>query len=348
MLDSGTIEDRKLDHIRIVLGEDVGAKGIATGFAAYRMPHVALPNVDLDEIDTNVVFMGKPMRAPLLISSMTGGAQTTEYINLALAEAAEYVGVAMGVGSQRAAVSDENLAYTYQVRQVAPTIPLLANLGAVQLNYGFGIEQCLRAVDMIESDALILHLNPLQEAMQPEGNVNFKGLLPRIERICRELPVPVIVKEVGNGISADDARRLYQVGVRIIDVAGSGGTSWSEVERFRQVSSHGIRVAQTFASWGIPTTEAIQQVRAALPNITLIGSGGVHSGVDVAKAIALGADIAGIARSALSAAVNKRRAEAVVDELQIYIDELRIAMFCSNCQDIPSLQSLRLINITPD
>ncbi|MGB9634302.1 MAG: type 2 isopentenyl-diphosphate Delta-isomerase [Chloroflexaceae bacterium] len=342
MPDSGQTEGRKIDHIRIVLGEDVAAKGVSTGFGAYRLPHAALPELDLAEIDTRTTFLGKPISAPLLISSMTGGASVAERINLALAEAAERLGLPMGVGSQRAAVVDARLAPTYQVRRVAPRIPLLANLGAVQLNYGFGVDQCRRAVEMIEADALILHLNPLQEAVQPEGNTNFKGLLHKIEHLCRTLEVPVVVKEVGNGIGARDAQRLYACGVRIIDVAGAGGTSWSEVERYRQPDEQGRRVAGAFADWGLPTTECIRAVRAALPDVTIIGSGGVRSGVDVAKAIALGADLAGTAKPALASAIDERGAEAVVEGLTAFIRELRVAMFCSGCATLADLRKLEL------
>ncbi len=342
MPDSHTIEERKLDHIRIVLREDVSSKGITTGFAAYRLPHTALPELDLNEIDTSTTFLNKPVSAPLLISSMTGGAQETERINLALAEAAQHLGLAMGVGSQRAAVADDRLAYTYQVRRVAPTIPLLANLGAVQLNYGFGVDHCRRAVEMIEADALILHLNPLQEATQPEGDVNFKGVLAHIERVCRALPVPVVAKEVGNGISAADAQRLANAGVHMIDVAGAGGTSWSEVERFRQQTNHGSRVAGAFAGWGLPTTEAIRQIRAALPDITIIGSGGIQNGVDIAKAVALGANMTGVARAVLEAAVDERGTEAVIERLQAYLNELSIAMFCASTATIAELQALTI------
>jgi len=289
MNDNDSTSSRKLDHVRIVMDEDVAAKGIYTGFAAYRMPHDAVPELDLAAIDTSTALLGKPMRAPLLISSMTGGAFDVARINLALAEAAQALGLAMGVGSQRSAIRDQRLAYTYQVRQVAPSIPLLANLGAVQLNYGYGVDECRRAVEMIEADALILHLNVLQEAVQPEGNTNFKGLLQKIELVCRDVGVPVIAKEVGNGISAQAARRLIEAGVWGIDIAGAGGTSWSEVERFRHSTGQGARVAGAFAGWGIPTTEAIRTVRAALPNILVIGSGGIRSGVDIAKAIAAGA-----------------------------------------------------------
>jgi isopentenyl-diphosphate delta-isomerase len=342
MDDNEQTASRKSEHVRIVLDQDVAAKGIYTGFAAYRLPHTALPELDLAEIDLATTFLGKPMRAPLLVSSMTGGAHDVARINLALAEAAQTLGLAMGVGSQRAAIRDERLAYTYQVRRVAPTMPLLANLGAVQLNYGYGVDECRRAVDMIEADALILHLNALQEAVQPEGNTNFKGLLGRIEQVCARVGVPVIVKEVGNGIGASTARRLVDAGVWAIDVAGAGGTSWSEVERFRHSSASGARVAGAFAGWGIPTTEAIRQVRALLPDTTLIGSGGIRSGVDIAKAIALGADLCGTAKPALAPAVEERGAAAVIEGLQSYIDELRVAMFCSGCGDLAALRQVAL------
>jgi isopentenyl-diphosphate delta-isomerase len=342
MSDNDTTSSRKLDHVRIVMGEDVAAKGVFTGFEAYRIPHDAVPELDLAEIDASTTFLGKPMAAPLLISSMTGGAADVARINLALAEAAQALGLAMGVGSQRSAIRDERLAYTYQIRRVAPRIPLLANLGAVQLNYGYGVDECRRAVDMIEADALILHFNVLQEAIQPEGDTNFKGLLRRIEQLCRDIGVPVIAKEVGNGIGARAARRLADAGVWGIDVAGAGGTSWSEVERFRQASERGARVAASFAGWGIPTTEAIRAVRAALPEVNLIGSGGIRSGVDVAKAIALGADLAATAKPALGPAAEGQGAPGVIEELRAYIDELRIAMFCSGCADLNALRQLEL------
>ena len=335
-------EGRKSDHIRIVLGEDVAAKGVDTGFAHLRFSHRALPEIDLEEIDLSVSVFGKVLRAPLLISSMTGGAREAEQINLHLAEAAEELGVAMGVGSQRAALLSGALARTYQVRRVAPRALLMANIGAVQLNYGFGVEECRRAVDMIEADALILHLNALQEAVQPEGNTNFKGLLAKIEAVCRDVGVPVVIKEVGNGIGAEDARRLVEVGVSAIDVAGAGGTSWSEVERHRHTIAHGRRVASVFAGWGIPTTRALVEVRAALPHVTLIGSGGIRSGLDVAKAIALGADLAGSAAPHLVSAVDGEGAAGVGEGLRAFVDELRIAMFCTGAANIAALRAVPL------
>jgi isopentenyl-diphosphate delta-isomerase len=333
---------RKLDHVRIVLDENVAAKGVSTDFARYRMPHEALPELDMAAIDLRTSFLGKRLNAPILISSMTGGAHDVTSINTALAHAAQALGIAMGVGSQRAAIGNAELASTYRIRHIAPDVLLFANLGAVQLNYGYGVTECQRAVDMIEADALILHLNPLQEAVQPEGNTDFSGLLPKIAAVCRALTVPVIVKEVGNGIGANTARRLVEAGVAAIDVAGAGGTSWSEVERFRHTNPRSARTAGAFADWGIPTSQSIRQVRQTLPHIPLIGSGGIRSGVDVAKAIALGADLGGTAKPALVAAVDTASSDAVILELQGIIDELRVAMFCSGCADLAALRQLPL------
>jgi isopentenyl-diphosphate delta-isomerase len=341
-LSQDTTEERKLDHLRIVHKEDVSAKGITPGWARYRFTHRALPELDLQEIDTRVTFLGKQLQAPLVISSMTGGARETESINYQLAEAAEALGVAMGVGSQRAALTNPALARTYQVRKIAPTTVLLANLGAVQLNYGFGIDDCRRAVEMIEADGLILHLNALQEAVQPEGNTNFKGLLAKIEKVCHALEVPVIVKEVGNGIGAGDARRLVDAGVQVIDIAGAGGTSWSEVERFRHNEMHGQNIAAVFAGWGIPTTEAIKAVRVALPEITLIGSGGVRNGLHAAIALALGANLAGSAAPHLHSAMGNDSKNAVFNSLRAMIDTLRITMFCVGAANISALRQVPL------
>ncbi len=337
-MSNDTTESRKLDHLRIVLEEDVAAKGVTSGWGRYRFRHCALPELDLREIDTRLTFLGHRLKAPLLISSMTGGAAEAERINLLLAEAAEALGIAMGVGSQRAALRNPGVARTYAVRKVAPTAMLLANLGAVQLNYGYGVDECRRAVEMIEANALILHLNPLQEAVQPEGDTNFKGLLPKIEAVCRQVGVPVVVKEVGNGISAEVARRLVEAGVAAIDVAGAGGTSWSEVERFRHTQARGRITAAVFAGWGIPTTQAIQEVRAALPQSPLVGSGGVRTGLDVAKAIALGADLVGSAAPHLFRAAEDRGMQALTDGLLGLQEELRITMFLVGA---PNLDALR-------
>jgi isopentenyl-diphosphate delta-isomerase len=258
---------------------------------------------------------------------MTGGAPNAEVINCNLAVAAQELGLAMGVGSQRAALQRPELESTYQVRRYAPDILLFANIGGVQLNYSYGIDECRRAVDMIKADALILHLNALQEAVQPEGDTNFAGLLDKIAAVCHVIEVPVVVKEVGWGISAETAKRLWDAGVAAVDVAGAGGTSWSQVELYRIPTERGRLVAEAFADWGIPTAEALAAIRdMGVPRgKKLFGSGGVRNGVDAAKAIALGADLAGIARPFLKAAAIS--AEAVVELGGVLRDQLRITMF---------------------
>lgn len=331
---SGTAQ-RKEDHIRINLDEDVRS-GLRTGFETYRFVHQALPDLDLARLDTGCSVFGRRLRAPLLISSMTGGVRRGGTINRNLAVAAQRLGVAMGLGSQRVALEQPDLAALFRVRDVAPDILLFANLGAVQLNYGYGVEECLRAVEMVEADALFLHLNPLQEALQGNGNVDFGGLLPKIADVCRGLSVPVLVKEVGWGISADVALALAHVGVAGIDVAGAGGTSWSEVERYRAGSARLARVCATFASWGIGTAESLRAVHASLPELPVFASGGLRDGVEVAKAIALGATLAGLASPVLRAATVS--ADAVAEELSAVIDELRISMFCVGAADLQALR----------
>ncbi len=328
-------EKRKSDHIRINLEEDVNFHGLTTGLEKYHFLHQALPELDLDQVDTSVTFLGKTLKAPLLISSMTGGTERAQIINRILAEAAEISGIAIGLGSQRAAIEDPSLADTFKMRPIAPTAMLLANLGAVQLNYGYTVEHCRRAVDMIEADALILHVNALQEAVQPEGDTRFSGLLSKIEQVCRVLPVPVIAKEVGWGFSEDAACRLVEAGVAAIDVAGSGGTSWSQVEMHRAQTEIQRRVAATFVDWGIPTSETVLAAKRAAPNIPVIASGGLRNGLDLAKCIALGATLGGMAGPFLKAAVNSL--EAVLEQIEIIRTELRIAMFCTGTDSIAAL-----------
>ena len=327
---------RKADHIRINLEEDVGFKNITAGFERYRFEHNALPELDLAAVDTTTEFFGKKLRAPLLISSMTGGTDEAGRINRRLAEAAQAQGVAMGVGSQRAALEDPALAASFEVRKYAPDILLFANLGAVQLNYGYGVDECRRAVDMIGADALILHFNALQEAVQPEGDTNFAGLLARVEKVCAALDVPVIAKEVGWGFSAENVRRLVDVGIAAIDVAGAGGTSWSQVEMHRAPTERHRRVAAAFADWGIPTAEAIVTARRVAPELPLIASGGLRSGVDVAKSIALGAHLGGMAGLFLRAAT--RSAAAVSEEIAVVLSALRVAMFATGAETVSALR----------
>ncbi|MBE0480441.1 MAG: type 2 isopentenyl-diphosphate Delta-isomerase [Dehalococcoidia bacterium] len=326
---------RKKEHLDIVLSKSVVFDGLSTGLENCWFVHQALPEIDLAEIDLSMSLTGKVLKAPLLISSMVGGIEAARPINQRLAEAAQTLGIAMGVGSQRCAIDDPRVAVTYQVRNIAPDIPLFANLGAVQLNYLYGVDECKRVVDMIEADALVLHLNPLQEALQEGGNTNFSGLLANIEKVCREITVPVFVKEVGYGISENVACKLAGIGVAGIDVTGAGGTSWSEVERHRTGSR--ANIASSFASWGIPTAESVQMGRRGAPLLTLIASGGIRNGIDVAKSIALGADMAGMAAPLLKAA--SLSAKAVMTALEEIIETLRICMFCIGAANLGELKN---------
>jgi isopentenyl-diphosphate delta-isomerase len=329
-------ERRKADHIRINLEEDVQFKALTSGLEAYFFMHQALPELDLSEISTTTRLFDKTLKTPLLISSMTGGTARAREINRILAEAAQEAGIAMGLGSMRAAIEDPGLADTYRVRDVAPDILLFANLGAVQLNYTYGLDECRRAVDMVEADALILHLNAMQEAVQPEGDGNFAGLLGKIEAVCRDLPVPVIAKEVGWGFSRQAARQLADAGVAALDVAGAGGTSWSQVEMYRAPTARHARVAGAFIDWGIPTAVSIGYCREAAPGLPIIASGGIRNGIDVAKCIALGAAIVGLAGEFLRAA-DTAGVEGVIDLAGALTDELRVTMFGSGAGTLMAL-----------
>jgi isopentenyl-diphosphate delta-isomerase len=338
-------QQRKSDHIRINLQEDVDFKHISTGFERYRLVHCALPDLSIEDVDTATTLMDKPLAAPLLISSMTGGTPEASTINQRLAKAAQAAGIGMGLGSQRAAIEDPALADTYRVRHVAPDILLWANLGAVQLNYGYGPDECRRAVEMVEADALILHLNPLQEALQPEGDTHFSGLLSKIEAVCQVLEVPVVVKEVGWGFSEPVARQLANAGVAAIDVAGAGGSSWSQVEMHRATTEHQRQVAAAFADWGIPTAESLHMVRRGAPGLPIIASGGIRDGVEIAKAIALGAAACGVAGPFLRAATESPA--AVADLIAILVAQLRVTMFAAGVADIPTLQRAPIIPVKP-
>lgn len=334
---------RKADHLRINLEEDVSPETVRSGFEGYRFDHCALPEFDLATVETTAYLLGKRLAAPLLISSMTGGTEEAARINRRLAQAAQQAGIGMGLGSQRAALEEPALLHTYRVRDVAPNILLLANLGAVQLNYGATPDDCRRVVEAVEADGLILHLNPLQEALQPEGQTDFSDLLRKIEGVCQALPVPVVVKEVGWGLSADVARRLAEAGVAALDVAGAGGTSWSQVEMHRAQNDLQRRVAAAFRDWGIPTAEALQAARRAAPGLPVIASGGIRDGIQIAKAIALGAAACGIARPFLAAAATS--AEAVMQEIAVVVAQLRICMFAVGARDLRALASVPLAPI---
>jgi len=327
---------RKADHLRINIARDVSAKGISAGFDAYAFEHQALPEIDLAQVDTSAELLGHRLAAPLLVSCMTGGTPEAQRINAALAEVAEEFKIAMGLGSARALVENPETLPTFDVRSYAPSVLLFANLGAIQLNKGYGVDQCRRLMEMLRADALVLHLNALQEALQPEGDTNFRGLLGQIAKLCKQLGRPVVVKEVGWGIGPHAVRALVGAGVAAIDLAGAGGTSWSEVERYRIAESWRTQVAADFAGWGIPTAQCIREARSVAPKVTLIASGGLRNGIDVAKAIALGADAAGIAGPFL------RAANVSIDEARDYarelLETLRIAMFCTGNRTIAELK----------
>jgi isopentenyl-diphosphate Delta-isomerase len=336
------ISSRKSSHIRINLEEDVRS-GLTTGLERLSFTHQALPDLDLEQVDLGVELFGKRLAAPLLISSMTGGTPEAAGINRTLATAAQQAGIAMGVGSQRAAIEHPELAETFQVRLCAPDVLLFANLGAVQLNYGYGVEHCRRAVEMIGADALILHFNALQEAVQPEGDTHFAGLLHKIETVCRSLGRPVIAKEVGWGFSAQAARQLAGAGVAAIDVAGAGGTSWSQVEMHRAQTESQRRLAAAFVNWGIPTAESIRQVRQAAPGVRVIASGGLRTGIDIAKCLALGATLGGMAGPFLKAAVESL--ELTLQTIAEVRREIQVCMFAAGAGSIEQLQKTELVEI---
>jgi isopentenyl-diphosphate delta-isomerase len=334
MRDKDQTTTRKQEHIQINLEQEV-TSSIRTGLDQYRFIHQALPEFNLDEIDLSQELFGKLIKLPILISSMTGGTNEANKINQALAKAAQQAGIPMGVGSQRAAIEDPTQAFTFQVRSVAPDILLFANLGAVQLNYRYGINECIRAVKMIEADALILHFNPLQEALQPEGDTHFRGLIKKIENVIKAIHIPVIVKEVGWGISRRSAKMLSEAGVAAIDVAGAGGTSWSQVEMYRMEDPVRARVASVFRDWGIPTADSIRMVQEGAPGVPIFASGGLRDGMDIAKAVALGARLGGMAAPFLKAAVQSP--DKVLDLIRELSLTIQIVMFSVGVQNLKML-----------
>ena len=334
------IDQRKADHIKINLEKDVRS-ALTTGLEKYRFTHEALPELDLERVDASLSLFGKSLAAPILISSMTGGTAEAETINLRLAEAAQECRMAMGVGSQRAAIEHPEQAKTFQVRRVAPDILLFANLGAVQLNYGYGMDECRKAVDMIQADALILHCNPLQEAVQDAGDTNFAGLAKKIEEVCNQIEVPVIVKEVGWGISERTARLLADCGVSAIDVAGAGGTSWSQVEMHRAPDEFTRALAATFVGWGIPTADSILNVKKAAPELIILSSGGLKDGLDIAKCVAIGATLGGMAGQFLKAAAVST--QNVIEMMKLTKRQIEVTMFAAGVGTLESLTIGKLI-----
>jgi isopentenyl-diphosphate delta-isomerase len=335
------IGSRKFDHIRINLEENVQSK-LTTGLECYRFSHRALPEINLEDVDLRLTLFGKPLNVPLLISSMTGGTVEAEAINRNLAQAAQETRIAIGVGSMRAAIEHPEYAPSFQVRRYAPDVLLFANLGAIQLNYGYGIDECRRAVEMIEADALILHFNALQEAVQREGETRFAGLLSKVESVCHGLSVPVIAKEVGWGFSEQDVIDLANAGVKAIDVAGAGGTSWSQVEAHRAKDKKQQKLAAAFIDWGIPTAEAIQIAHKAAPQLLIFASGGLRSGIDIAKCIALGATLGGMASPFLKTAAQSL--EETIEMIEVIQREIQICMFAAGIGNLQQLHEYHLLS----
>lgn len=341
---SREIRKRKADHIRISLNHNVQARKTTTGFEDIYFVHKALPEVDKRKIDLSTTVFNHKFAAPIIAGAITGGTLEAERINAIIAEAVEKLKLGMGVGSQRAAIEDRKLEKTFTIaRKKAPTAFLIANIGGVQLINGYGLKEVKRAVEMIEADAVAVHLNPLQEATQPEGQTNFKGVLGEIAGISRNLDKPIIAKETGAGIAAEEAKKLANAGAKGIDVSGAGGTSFAAVEHYRtknpENASH-HRLGRLFWDWGIPTAVSVTEVSKTV-NIPVIASGGIRDGIDVAKALALGASMASLSQPILHAAV--RDVRETVDCLSLLMDELRNVMFLVGAESVQALQRVPLV-----
>lgn len=337
------INVRKTEHIRICLEEHVEGVNKSTGMEGISFIHNALPEIDFQEIELDTHFLGKTLKAPFLVSSMTGGTKLAGSINQHLAEAAEKRGWAIGLGSTRALLEGDTHKESFLIRKFAPSVPLIANIGAVQFNYGYGLEACQRIVDLTEADALVMHLNSLQEVVQDGGDLNFKDLLLKIEHIVKNLSVPVGVKEVGFGIDGTVARKLYDAGVSYIDVSGAGGTSFSQVEKIRTKDPVRKAAAETFNSWGIPTRDCIVSAKSELGDVPVVASGGMKTGLDAAKAITIGADIIGFARHLLEAATTSTEAvEKMMEQIEL---ELKMAMFGIGARTIETLTNTKRVSI---
>ncbi|WP_284140875.1 MULTISPECIES: type 2 isopentenyl-diphosphate Delta-isomerase [unclassified Virgibacillus] len=337
------INRRKTEHIRLCLNDQVEGINKSTGLEGIAFIHNALPEINFNDIQLGTSFLNKKISAPFLVSSMTGGSKLATDINQNLARAAEEKGWAIALGSTRALLESDAHQDSFLIRKQAPTVPLIANLGAVQLNYGYGVEEAQRIVDQTEADSLVLHLNSLQEVIQDEGDLNFDSLLPKIEQLCKHVSVPIGAKEVGFGIDGTVAEKLYNAGVAYIDVAGAGGTSWSQVEKLRSQDPLRKAAAEAFNNWGIPTKDCIVSVKSKLGNVPIVASGGMKTGVDAAKAITIGADVIGYARQLLQAATEST--EAVIQAMDQIELELKITMFGIGAKTLTDLKNTTRVSI---
>lgn len=336
-----TTSRRKIEHLKICATSSVESQNVSAGFEDVTLIHRALPELDMDKLDLSVDFLGKSLQAPLLIASITGGHPDTISVNAALAAAAEELGVGIGVGSQRAAIDDPSQEESFRiVRDKAPHTFVYGNVGAAQIRK-YGVDGVEKLVEMIDADALAIHLNFLQEAIQPEGDKDATGCLDMIREICSELNTPVIVKETGAGISREDALLLQKAGVSAIDVGGAGGTSWAGVEVYRaresgdSISEH---LGKLFWDFGIPTVASIIECRVSPP---IIATGGIRTGLDIAKSITLGASVVSAALPFVGPALEGK--EAVVKILSRMLDEFRASMFLCGCANIQDLRNAPVV-----
>jgi len=335
------IEQRKSDHIDVVLNTDVRSRK-STGLEKVIFEHVALPELNFEKIDLTCTFLNYALNAPFLVSSMTGGLGIAKHINETIAEVCQDQRISFAVGSQRIALeNNQNDGLNKHIRRLAPSIPILANIGAGQLNFLNNSGSLFRLIEMIEADALIIHLNPLQEVLQSSGDRDWSEILKQIEISARSIDFPIIVKEVGFGISGRVAQQLWNVGIKIIDVAGSGGTSWAAVEAARAPNFLQQNVAETFRDWGIPTAESIKMIHELNCGMMIIASGGLRTGLEAAQALRLGASIAGFAAQLLPAAIEGT--SSLTNAILKLILELKITAFCTGSASISELKKARLI-----
>ncbi len=335
--DSDSTARRKDEHLALCLDEDVSGPGATNGFEAFRFDHEPLPEVDRDAVDTSTQLLGRTLRAPLVIGAMTGGTPRAQSINRVLAEAAERTGVALALGSQRKMLEDPDATATYVVRDVAPSVLLFGNLGAVQLNLGVGAAELTHLVEAVGADALFLHLNPLQEAIQPEGDTCFAGLAARIREVAPRVGVPVLLKEVGAGVGEVSAWRMASLPIAGVEVAGAGGTSWARIEAMRAGDRVRATTGERLSAWGVSTAQSLLNCRRAMPERVVIASGGMRTGLDVAKALALGANAVAMALPMLRAA--RDGVGAVIEVIEQVVDELRTVMFVTGCAKLSHLRT---------
>lgn len=335
-------ENRKFEHIKICLNEDIGFKKKTTGFEEVELLHHALPELNFEHIDLKTKIFGREFDYPILINSLTGGHQESIKINRTLAQMAAEFNIPMELGSQRAALENEKLIETYRVaREISDKVFLIGNIGGAQLINTYGIAEIEKCIEMIDANAFAIHLNPLQEVLQKEGDLNYLGLLEKIKEIKKQLKIPLIIKETGNGLEQEDLQALKSIGIEYVDVGGAGGTSWAAIESFRSTKDSILaNIAQSFKEWGIPTV--VTTILAKSMGFKVISSGGIRSGIDIAKAIACGAELTGLAHPFLKHAYSENR-EALRAQLKMLTRELKTAMFLTKSSNITALKSAKKI-----